>query len=213
MSMFIRFWSTLGNVFFTLYCLYNIRTRIARAAPLFPRSTFGGSKRSILQFPNGGYRLMMRFFLRRWICSFWVVDFVFSDVFSPTLSMWHTQCSAGIIFTWFSLKFNDSYVLLVFKLLPHCKRVFLQKSFWTELNQRLTTTKALKPSRRCYCLFSFLSNESVRSGNAASIQSENSLQFIGKWTVIVRFSFVIFFVDVHCKLTGDRHCRMKLSRL
>lgn len=127
MSMFIRFWSTLGNVFFTLYCLYNIRTRIARAAPLFPRSTFGGSKRSILQFPNGGYRLMMRFFLRRWICSFWVVDFVFSDVFSPTLSMWHTQCSAGIIFTWFSLKFNDSYVLLVFKLLPHCKRVFCRR--------------------------------------------------------------------------------------
>lgn len=172
----LRFWSTLGNVFllFTAFTIHVGESRAPRT--VVPRSTFGGSKRSILQFPNG-ISPDDEVFPSPMGCSFWTVGFFSSPVSFSRFVLNVIQLFAPIIFTWFSLIFNDSCVFILFKSLPYCKRVFSQVFLrWTELNY-CDYHQCNGTSRRCYCLYSFLSNESLQSGNAVSVQSTERNQF------------------------------------
>lgn len=162
---------------FTLYCLYNTRRRIARAPHRC--SPFDVRRLEKIDTP------ISEWYIARWWGFSFADGLQFLDCwffFSSPVSFSRfvlnvIQLFAPIIFTWFSLIFNDSCVFILFKSLPYCKRVFSQVFLrWTELNY-CDYHQCNGTSRRCYCLYSFLSNESLQSGNAVSVQSTERNQF------------------------------------
>lgn len=176
----LRFWSTLGNVFllFTAFTIHVGESRAPRT--VVPRSTFGGSKRSILQFPNG-ISPDDEVFPSPMGCSFWTV--CSSPVSFSRFVLNVIQLFAPIIFTWFSLIFNDSCVFILFKSLPYCKCVF-HKCFCGELNwTTVTTTNAMEPPEDVIVvviLFSLMKACKVGMLYLYRAQSGISLAFIEK---------------------------------
>lgn len=180
MSMFKVFKHSRERVF-TLYCLYNTRRRIARAPHRC--SPFDVRRLEKIDTP------ISEWYIARWWGFSFADGLQFLDCwfFSSPVSFSRfvlnvIQLFAPIIFTWFSLIFNDSCVFILFKSLPYCKRVFSQEFLrWTELNwTTVTTTNAMEPPEDVivYILFSLMKACKVGMLYLYRAQSEISLAFL-----------------------------------